>query len=232
VTCDNHAQNCVRMGLEMIEFLASLGNDLPFSLQMRVGVHTGSVIAGVLGRTRYQFDVWSQAVSIANALESTSLPGYVHVSATTLLCLRSKYSYVPRLRRPEETWPSALEGMESYLISHRKTSRASNHAEEEAHNVKEDEVEIIIKQLFREGSNYRASLVCCRMTPSHADLTRFALLFLNLLDAHISSSYIHLHTNIHNIHIYTYSHSPICRLMDAGGSAKRTGGLALRHWWQ
>jgi hypothetical protein len=75
----DHARNCVGMGLAMIDTLSRLAADLPCPVHMRMGVHCGPVISGVVGTRRYQFDVWSHAVTVANALESTGKPGMVCV---------------------------------------------------------------------------------------------------------------------------------------------------------
>jgi len=60
---------------------------------MRVGVHTGTVLCGLVGTRRFKFDVWSHDVTLANMMESEGRPGRVHVSDTTYLFIKDMYEF-------------------------------------------------------------------------------------------------------------------------------------------
>lgn len=71
-----HAKNCVDLGLRMIRDIRSLRRAKKINIDMRIGVHSGSIIGGVMGSCKWQYDIWSKDVVIANKLESTGVSGY------------------------------------------------------------------------------------------------------------------------------------------------------------
>jgi class 3 adenylate cyclase len=76
---DNPALNCVRCGLDMV----ATAREMPASWQVRVGVHVGPVIAGVVGHRKYQYDVWGDAVNTASRMEQAAVAGSVCVNKDT-----------------------------------------------------------------------------------------------------------------------------------------------------
>ncbi|WP_158856477.1 adenylate/guanylate cyclase domain-containing protein [Lunatibacter salilacus] len=90
----DHALQMVRAAKEMIDFVEevkNLENDLPH-FEMRVGIHTGPVVAGIVGIKKWQFDIWGNTVNIASRMESSSIPGRINLSETTYKEIKAQYA--------------------------------------------------------------------------------------------------------------------------------------------
>ena len=91
----SHANNCVDLGLAIVEALEEFRRRTGHQLDMRIGIHTGSVLCGVMGTKRFKFDVWSKDVTIANQIEACGTPGRVLISSATKQFLSSAYVVEP-----------------------------------------------------------------------------------------------------------------------------------------
>lgn len=80
----NPAVDCVRCGLAMID----MAKRLPVPWLLRVGIHVGPVVAGIVGRQRYQFDVWGDTVNSAARMQAEARPGSVCVTLKTWQLLK------------------------------------------------------------------------------------------------------------------------------------------------
>ncbi|KAK8722847.1 hypothetical protein OTU49_012083 [Cherax quadricarinatus] len=104
----DHAQCCVNMGLDMIDAIQEFDTDTKEDVNMRVGIHTGKVLCGIVGTKRFKFDVWSNDVSLANEMESTGRPAQVHVSEVTI-------KFLPKDTYITEEGPQ-VKGLNTYFI--------------------------------------------------------------------------------------------------------------------
>jgi adenylate cyclase len=79
----DHADRLVRMGLDMLAAKEDVATHFGVAIPMRVGIASGPVMAGIIGTSKFSYDVWGDAVNLAARLESSGEAERIHVSAET-----------------------------------------------------------------------------------------------------------------------------------------------------
>lgn len=108
----DHAQVLAAMGLDMVRAIEVEAERRGVQLQVRVGIHSGPVVAGVIGKRKFSYDLWGDTVNVASRMESSGVPGRVQVTEATVAKLDGRFEL-------EERGPVAVKGkgeMRAWLL--------------------------------------------------------------------------------------------------------------------
>lgn len=92
----NHTELIAKSALAMVNYLEDRNKSHNLTWQIRIGIHSGSVIGGVVGVKKFIYDVFGDTINIAARVEQHSAPMKINVSETTYKLIKNKFSFVPR----------------------------------------------------------------------------------------------------------------------------------------
>ena len=93
---ENHAEAIAQMALDMQAAVASFNAKNNHSFSLRIGINSGGVVAGVIGLTKFSYDLWGDTVNVAHRMESNGIPGEIQVTAAVYERLKDKFSFKVR----------------------------------------------------------------------------------------------------------------------------------------
>jgi class 3 adenylate cyclase len=92
----DHARRILRMAIRMVYITREQALETKVAMKMRVGVNSGPVVAGVIGKSKYIYDLWGDTVNVASRMESTGLPDAIQVTRPVYEALKDEFDFEPR----------------------------------------------------------------------------------------------------------------------------------------
>lgn len=115
-----HAQHCVAAALEIQKFMTDslefIYQKYGIRWQARIGIHSGPIVAGVIGKKRLAYDIWGETVNVASRMESHGLPGEVNISRATYDLIKESFTVEPRGKLPIHNRGIIEMHMEMFLV--------------------------------------------------------------------------------------------------------------------
>ena len=93
---EEHADNIARMALAMMRCIQEKKSVRSVEMKLRIGINTGPVVAGIIGTSKFIYDLWGDTVNVASRMESHGLPGRVQTTVEMYDKLRDKFNFEER----------------------------------------------------------------------------------------------------------------------------------------
>lgn len=120
----NHAYNSVNAALEILAFLNSQSEEMKRKYQLewklRIGIHSGPVVAGVIGKKRPAYDVWGGTVNLASRLESSCEPNKINISNSTYELVKNSFVCVSRGKVPVKNKVGLEMELDMYYVERKR----------------------------------------------------------------------------------------------------------------
>jgi class 3 adenylate cyclase len=93
---DEHAELAAEMGIEMLDEVRRFSAMIGEKINVRIGLNSGPVVAGVIGLKKSIYDLWGDTVNVAQRMEATGIPGKIQVTENTFHLLKHRYHFINR----------------------------------------------------------------------------------------------------------------------------------------
>ena len=118
ISNENHAIKVATIALRMQQEVERFNVESGHSIQLRIGIHTGPVVAGVIGVKKFSYDIWGDTVNVASRMESHGVSGHIQISKETNEAIQGQFQI-------EERGPITIKGKGSVRTFFLKGSRAA-----------------------------------------------------------------------------------------------------------
>jgi class 3 adenylate cyclase len=96
----DHAELAIKSGIDFLKFINEWNGERKkkgqIDFNIRIGIHSGPVCAGVVGTKKFIFDVWGDTVNVAARMEANAYPNSINISESTYLKVKDKFKFTPR----------------------------------------------------------------------------------------------------------------------------------------
>jgi class 3 adenylate cyclase len=94
--CKDHITQMMQMAVRMMQIAKDFSAERKMNLNLRIGMHTGPVVAGIIGRRKFIYDLWGDTVNLASRMESHGVPGSIQVTRPVYEAVRNQFEFEQR----------------------------------------------------------------------------------------------------------------------------------------